>query len=375
MISSACALHSQHLPSQSGNDAVHECVGRVRGESARVTGSRRWIPRARIAQIAAKRRAPAHPDVSSAFFLPRGLLTGQQGEHSGAKFAFLYSPRIAEPLLRPQRERACLVAGQHRRVDTQLHAEVVEDRVQDPLAGIGRAVAQAREPVPTLVVGRELIQSLIADAKQSRLLEVGLRHAPAATQILKRHVIQQADKRGSSLGIPRRAFGCGVFEEVLRAQGQCLEQRRAEIGVLQTLPLRDRRHNRGSHLGNLHEVVEVPRLQRRVLAVVSEAEDLALAASGVLRSHVGHECVHGDRRRCRPPGLRERRKFGEVAAVRAVPRGAAAQADHEWSRLKPALSDVAACAIGTHGQGHRDVLAVLGLHGRPGLPQAQPMVG
>ena len=85
--------------------------------------------------------------------------------------------------------------------------------------------------------------------------------------------------------------------------------------------------------GDLDEVVEVAGLQRSVLAVVGEAEELACIGEEIL---VGSQAAQGgerEKRGCRAPPLRaEGRELGEIGPLASPVAHAAGEAEEELPR-------------------------------------------
>ena len=136
----------------------------------------------------------------------------------------------------------------------------------------GRGACRPRPPRR-----RRAVEVLVVDAKQPGLFEVGGGHPPPRRQVAVQPVGEDVAERLVDVFLravrARRGSGrsrpCAGPSALLYGAGQVLEGR----GPAPPLPPPP--HKGLSAAGRLDEVVEMPRLQRGVLAVVGEIEELA----------------------------------------------------------------------------------------------------
>ena len=162
-------------------------------------------------------------------------------------------------------------------LDRQLAAHVVQQHARHGGALLRRGLGQrGMQLLPHLVHRRQLVEERVLDGQQPGLLEVGRGHAPAALQVPVEAVAEHVAER--LLGVLAR------LEDRVAVAGVGLERQRDRLGhALREVVEREsldarvarRAEEPGAHHPDLDEVVEVPRLQRGVLAVVGEAQELA----------------------------------------------------------------------------------------------------
>ena len=238
---------------------------------------------------------------------------------------------------------------------------------------------ELRDTEPSPAVGGELVEPVIVDAQQPALLEVRLRHPPGAAEVLQRQIVEQVDHRR-----PRPLEARPAVDRGLHPGGR-RQRKRVEQGRPQTVEGEAAVRGQGPHQGapeldHQHEVVEVPGLEGRVLAVVGEAQELADLAvdPGLAQPVDGGAGEDGGRRRA--AGLRERHQLAEVALLPQLVARPAARADHQRPWLPPCLdrpADGYAAIVPSGGHPHSlgHVGPVVGLHPRPGLAPLVPAVG
>ena len=119
--------------------------------------------------------------------------------------------------------------------------------------------------------------------QEADLLEVRHRYAPAALEVRVKAVLDDLPQ-GTLRGVPLRKLRTRVLGEVSEFQPQRVGHHLGHGIVRQPLrvPVKGVTE-RPTELGDLNEVVEVPRLQRRVLPVVDEGKELAGLRRQVLR--------------------------------------------------------------------------------------------
>ena len=89
----------------------------------------------------------------------------------------------------------------------------------------GGGTADGRESLPDSVVCRQFGEATVTDAKQTYLLQVGLDHPPAASQVFQCPVLQQVDHGPPALLIAA-ARGVRLHErpeEILGPKVHCFE--------------------------------------------------------------------------------------------------------------------------------------------------------
>src|SRR5262249_18296024 len=90
------------------------------------------------------------------------------------------------------------------------------------------------------------------------------------------------------------------------------------------------------HQPHLDEVVKVTGLKGRVLAIVSETQQLLrLGFNGAVLPQLNDGSARDNRRRGASPGVAEARKLLELVAFGAVISGATSEAEQKRSRLEP----------------------------------------
>ena len=140
----------------------------------------------------------------------------------------------------------------------------------------GGGTADGRESLPDSVVCRQFGEATVTDAKQTHLLQVGLDHPPAASQVFQCPVLQQVDHGPPALLIATsRSVRCHwIPEEILGLKFHGIEHFRAEQREGNGTVPAQRLHDGSPELCHLHEVVQVTGLKGCVLAVIGEAKHL-----------------------------------------------------------------------------------------------------
>ena len=180
-------------------------------------------------------------------------------------------------------------------VDGQLPAHVVEQHPRHLATHAGCGTGQGRVGRCPEVFGlAHFVEHRVADLQQAALLQVRGGHAPAPAQVAVEAVAKYLSQ--GLLGIAQgleahlRVWLPGVQ---LNRQVQGRRHPLAQLVVPQ--PFRPGGRHRavegGAQLPDLHEVVEVAGLQRGILAIVGEAEQLA---GGVLEIGVPAQAAHGE---------------------------------------------------------------------------------
>jgi hypothetical protein len=245
-------------------------------------------------------------------------------------FVLFDHPGVGQVLARVGRHPLLVGAVELVGAEREFAAHEVEQHPGDlaPSAGIGvgqggmRRPVLAREPLgqvaaELLLVGDALVEVGVADLDQAGLLEVGGGEAPA-------HLVG-VDPVGDDLVHGAVALRLGAALEVGggRVVGRCQaglrERPRRHLGVVEAVlagrggGLVERR----AQQADLDEVVEVAGLQRGVLAVVGEAEDLA---PGLLHPVDPAQVVEGAEAEDVGRGAAAARpEAGELGEVRAQP--------------------------------------------------------
>ncbi len=147
---------------------------------------------------------------------------------------------------------------------------------------------------PVLVGGREFGERLVLDDEQTGLFEVGLGDPPAAHEVAVEAVGEHFAEHAVGVGTcrPLEFLLAGVRVE---RQVQRLEHllRNLVVGEALLASVGDGAPQCGAQQGDLHEVVEVAGLQRRVLAVVGERQELL---GVVAQLGVGAQLANGGQR-------------------------------------------------------------------------------
>ena len=246
-------------------------------------------------------------------------------------------------------------------VDGQVAAQLIKQRGGD-LLPVHRVVLAQRDvaALPGLGVRGDLGQVAVPDAEQPGLLQVGHGDPPAPFQVQVEPVpghLPQCPPRLVALAVLRAR----VAREVGHGQAEFLGDPLGHDLVGQALRSLVQRPVQGAaQLGDLHEIVEMPGLQRGVLAVVDEREQLAgsfveVAFPGAQRP----DDARRDQRHRRAAALRRQLgQLGEVVAAGLLIGRAAAQAEPERARhirRVGALTgpSLAACDIHLHRLGQQ----------------------
>ncbi len=241
------------------------------------------------------------------------------GGSDGRPVALAQHPRPGQPLLaRPLKDVEVLAEVLH--VDGQRPPHEVEQSTGDLLAqGRVGAPQHGVRGLPALFVGGEPVQILVVDPQQPRLLQVRHRDAPAALQVAVEAVSHDLPEglHGPALHGGRQVRARRVFAG---RQAHHLGDGLGEVVVAQPLLTGPHRGlvQGAAQLRHLGEVVEVPGLERGVLPVVDEGEQLAgLLAQALLRHRAqGLHDRRGDQRGRRgTPFLVQGGQLGEVAAA------------------------------------------------------------
>ncbi len=224
--------------------------------------------------------------------------------------------------------------GEHFDVDGEAAPQLVEQHRHQFPAVFRRVLAQRLHRADPPVLGRrQPVQVGIVDAQQPGLLQVGHRDPPAADQVaVEPEAHHLAERLVRGLAQRRRWIDRnGVLAEVepelvdhRLGHGLVREAARAGVGgsVVQRAPKQ----------GNQNEVVEVTGLQRGVLAVVDEGQQLprrrrqlGVGDGAQAADHAGSDHRHG---RGTPFG-RQRSQLGELVAAQVLVGHPAAQAETE----------------------------------------------
>ena len=312
----------------------------------------------RAAQVAPVGGATRHVEVrAGAAGAARSREYGADQLHA---LAVRDGPRLAEVLagvsldaLEPQLGEAVNIDGQH-------PAQLVEE---DP----GKFFAEPRgggpqEQVavsPDVVIGGDLGKIHVVDMQETDLLEVRHRDPPAALEVGVEAVLDHLPQRPLG-GLPLGELGSRVLGEIGELEIERGGDRLGHDLVGETVGGRGQGvAERASQLRHLDEVVEVTSLQRGVLAVVDEGEQLAglrVELGGVEAPQRPHDARGEDRDRRRAAFLVEGRQLREVAASHLLVGHPAAEAErerggHEPRREAVALGHLGAVLGDEHGLG------------------------
>jgi hypothetical protein len=128
---------------------------------------------------------------------------------------------------------------------------------------------------PVLLGGSEFGERFVFDDEQAGLFEVGLREPPAAHEVaveaVGEHLAEHAVGVGACRSLEFLVAGVGVERQVQRLEHLL---RDLVVGEAVGAGVGDRSPECGAQQGDLDEVVEVAGLQRGVLAVVGERQQL-----------------------------------------------------------------------------------------------------
>ena len=127
----------------------------------------------------------------------------------------------------------------------------------------------------------ELVERLVVDLEEPRLLEVGRRHAPAALEVAVEAVAEDVAQRARRSAPARRTSPPGRSRSRRSSRPSASADPAGELVVAEAggAGAHGRPVERGAQEPDLDRVVEVARLERGVLAVVGEREELAGAAA------------------------------------------------------------------------------------------------
>jgi hypothetical protein len=180
---------------------------------------------------------------------------------------------------------------------------------------------------------RDFGQVPVLDAKQPGLFQVGHGDPPAALQVQVQPVSSHLSQ-GAQRFVPLGVLGVGFLREVRHGQAELFGDLPSDDLVGEAvLGAGERSVQCAPQLRHLDEVVEVPGLQARVLAVVDEREQFARPGVQVRgRAQGAHDgrCDQGHGAAAALGG--ELGQLGEVAAAGLFVGGAAAQAEPERAR-------------------------------------------
>ncbi|MFO0651310.1 MAG: hypothetical protein U0326_34110 [Polyangiales bacterium] len=228
-----------------------------------------------------------------------------------------------------------------------------------------------------LLVATEGVERAVRDLEEPALLEVRRRDAPASPQVTVDVVCEDAAKR--LLGVlALEVLHVGVDRVDVEGQVERVEHPLHE-GVM-TKPFSPRAANSAedgrAQKRDLDEVVEVPRLEGGVLAVVGEAQHLA---STRLERRVATKLPHGGERqhggRGTSPFGPQRRELAEVRALVCVVLNAAAEAEQK-RRGDPVRTDPGADdTVRRDPERLGSASALRRAHGRHSVPQLDPALG
>jgi len=287
-------------------------------------------------------------------------------------------PRVDESLLAGTTQ-AVEVVPEVLHIDREVTAHLVHQRTHDLRAAARLGVAQRTMCLlPAVLLAGHPVEILVVDPQQTCLLQVRHGDAPAALQVqieTERDYVPQRPRRVA--GHRRRQVrGAGVVGDV---QAEDADNPGRQILVADALltRLHGRPVQRPSKLGDLHEVVEVARLERGILPVVDEREQLACLGAQRLLRHRPQETDDRRRhqRRCRGTSLLvERRQLGEVPAADLLIAHPAVQAEPERRRNERGLKlPLALDAVRIDADRDRELRPVVRAHDLlPSLVHLQP---
>ena len=188
-------------------------------------------------------------------------------------------PGAGQVLIAAPLQTLLLAAVQHVHPQHQVGAQPVEQGPQDSLPGVPVGLAEGGGAVasgPEGGVVEQVGQVLVVDLQQAGLLQVGLGHPPAPLQVAVQPVGQHV-AQGPVDGAAGRSGEVGLAGVGLPRQRQLVEHPPGQLVVGESGRACGARGSvqRGPQHRHLHEVVEVGGLQRGVLAVVGERQQLA----------------------------------------------------------------------------------------------------
>ena len=233
-------------------------------------------------------------------------------------------------------------------VDREALAHVVEEDGEGAPTPVRRSRFQNWMGADELgLVGDEVVETLVLGPEQMQPFEVRVSHAPAALLVDPETVGEDFAQRPLRIE-QQRAFQLVAVEPLaecrvlLFAETERGLDRLADFTVVKPVRARgaERRIDGGAQQRDEHEIVEVASLERCVLAVVGEPEDLALQFvldPGPLVVHPFQDRGDEDGGRGTAPLSRQ---AGEPVEVRTLRGGefAAGRAEPEIPRLEPALN-------------------------------------
>src|SRR5258706_6256459 len=168
-------------------------------------------------------------------------------------------------------------------------------------------------PLPRLLVGTHILQREILHVQQPHLLEIGRGNAPSALEVTVEPVTEHI-AQGTFCLPARLELDVWIAGVLLQWQSQCVENllREGVVGQPHGSVAHSAIESAAQHT-NLDKVVEMASLQRGILPIVGETEQLACSwCEGRISAQVAHgrEAKHG-RSRAAALGA-ERRELGKV---------------------------------------------------------------
>ncbi len=268
---------------------------------------------------------------------PLTALTGPGESHPRHRreLTLRQRPRLHQVLRRQPPDQVEPVVAEVLHVDGQVPAQLIQQRGSDLLPMHRVVIAQRDMAIPPgLRIRGDLGQVPVPDAEQPGLLQVRHGDPPAPFQVQVEPVPGHLPQRPPRF-VALPVFRAGVAREVSHGQAQFLGDPLGHDLIGQALrSLVQRPVQRPAQLSDLHEIVEMPGLQRGVLAVVDEREQLAgslveVAFPGTQRP----DDTRSDQRHGRAAALRgQLSQLREVVAAGLLIGRAAAQAEPERAR-------------------------------------------
>ena len=242
-------------------------------------------------ELAAERQA-----FQASEFLATGVARHRLEHHAAGEFTLLIAPDRPD-LLQLRRGPAApleLLGEQHIGFDRQTLAKLLQQPVADQIALNRCALGQQWMLIcPTRLILHTADQIRVVDLQQLQLFKVRVGEPPPPPQVDHQSVFQDFAQ-----GLAKPALGVGddilLLDEVislqpqrfLRLQGQGLQ---AELLVRLGL---QGGHQTGTQLQHPHEVVEMAGLERGVLAVIAERQQLPGVVGQFLRREVEQLAEH-----------------------------------------------------------------------------------
>ena len=205
--------------------------------------------------------------------------------------------------------------------DAEFAAHVVEQRLRNGLAhrrrrGHERGMALA----PVFLARAQVVQRLVANLEEAALLQVRRHDPPPAPEVAVQPVSKHVPQGAPGLFLGGVAHQ-GVVVVRLFGQIQRFEDALCDDIVGESVLVRSvRRPKQGaSEERNLDEVVEVPGLQRCVLPIVCEAQQLPGVGGNDVFGHGAQSANHGLAQDAGGAAAAFRRHSGELGKVRFLP--------------------------------------------------------